>query len=398
MTEFVQLASWAFQSYDSARKQEGSMTRAQVLILATFLSVMPLVYGQVEKIAIPAGTPEDKDLNLITSEPDAQKKIAMYEDFLQKYASNPVAVAYANWQLSQSYQGAGDLQKATEYGDKAVAGAPHNLDILESQVTLALQAKDNVRAFKYAEQGGEAYDSIDKQPKPVDASDEQFASLVATEKDTNQSSYEFFEGSAFNAIVAEADANTRMDYIEKFTTTFPNTKMQEQLASYAMLSLSELKDNQRLIAYAEKALAANPNNVPALLLLANAYVDGPQPGKAVPYAQRAIAAAKADDPAADRSRKVLAGVAHKILGVAYAKQEKTAASIAELKSATTLLRGQDEQQYAVAAYFLGWDYAKLNRLSDARAALTDAAAISGPVQQPSKDLLVKVNSARASGH
>jgi hypothetical protein len=91
-------------------------------------------------------------------------------------------------------------------------------------------------------------------------------------------------------------------------------------------------------------------------------------------------------------------VAHKILGVAYAKQEKTAASIAELKSATTLLRGQDEQQYAVAAYFLGWDYAKLNRLSDARAALTDAAAISGPVQQPSKDLLVKVNSARASGH
>ena len=374
------------------------MTRARGWIFALFLLVVPLLYSQVEKITIPAGTPEDKDLNLITSEPDAQKKVAMYEDFLQKYSSNPVAVAYANWQLSQAYQGAGDLQKATEYGDKAAAGSPHNLDILGSQVTLALQAKDNARAFKYAQQGGDAFDSIDKQPKPADVTDEQFATMVASEKETNQSAYEFFEGAAFNAIVGEPDAKIRMDYIEKFTGTFPNTKMQEQVASYAMLSLSELKDNRRLIAYAEKALAANPNNVPALLLLANAYVDGPEPGKALPYAQRAIAAAKADDPAADRSRKVSAGVAHKTLGVVYAKQGKTAASIAELKSATALLKGQDEQQYAVAAYFLGWDYAKLNRLTEARAILTDAVAISGPVQQPSRDLLLKVNSARASGH
>ena len=375
------------------------MTRAQALIFARllFFFMLPLGYGQVDKIVIPAGTPEDKDLNVITSEPDAPKKIAMYQDFLQKYASNPVAVAYANWQLSQAYQGAGDLQKATEYGDKAVAGSPHNLDIVESQVTLAIQTKDNARAFKYAEQGGEVFDSIDKQPKPADVTDEQFATMVATEKETNQSSYEFFEGAAFNAIAAEPDAKTRMDYIEKFTGAFPNTKLQEQVASYAMLSLSELKDNHRLVAYAEKALAANANNVPALLLLANAYVDG-EPGKAVPYAQRAIAAAKADDPAADRSRKVSAGVAHKILGIAYAKQEKTAASVAELKSATALLKGQDEQQYAVAAYFLGWDYAKLNRLTEARVALTDAAAISSPVQQPSKDLLLKVNTARASGH
>jgi hypothetical protein len=372
--------------------------RASVFALLLFFLMLPLGYSQVDKIVIPAGTPEDNDLNLITSEPDAQKKVAMYEDFLQKYSSNPVAVAYANWQLSQSYQGGGDLQKATEYGDKAVAGSPHNLDILESQVTLAMQTKDNARAFKYAEQGGEAFDSIDKQPKPADVTDEEFASTVASEKNTNQSSYEFFESAAFNAIVSEPEAKARMDYIEKFTSTFPNTKLQEQVASYAMLSLSELKDNHRLMAYGEKALAANPNNVPALLLLANAYVDSSEPGKAAHYAQRAIVAAKADDPAADRSRKVSAGVAHKILGVAYAKQEKTAASIAELKSATALLRGQDEQQYAVAAYFLGWDYAKLNRLTEARAALMDAAAISGPVQQPAKDLLVKVNSARASGH
>ena len=356
--------------------------------------------AQVDSIVIPAGTPEDNDLNAIANQQDAQKKISMYQDFLQKYASNQPAVAYANWQLSQQYQSTGDLQKAVECGDKAVAASPHNLDILTSQVTIAQQLKDNARIFRYAIQGGEAFNSIEKQPKPADVSDEQFASTVASQKDANKNAYEFFEGAAFNGIAGENDAKTRMDYIEKFTFSFPKSKMDEQVTSYAMLSLSQLQDKTRLVTYADKALAANPNNLPALLLLANNYVDSSEPGsltKAVGYAQKAIVAAKADDPAAEKSAKISAGVAHSVMGRAYAKQSKTLPSISELKSATALLKGNDEQQYAVSAYYLGWDYAKVNKLTEARAILNEAAGIPGPVQQPVKDLLTKVNTARAAG-
>jgi tetratricopeptide (TPR) repeat protein len=167
-----------------------------------------------------------------------------------------------------------------------------------------------------------------------------------------------------------------------------------------MLSLSELRDSHRLVTYAEKALAANPNNLPALLLLAGSYLDSAEAGslvKCITYSQRAIVAAKAEDPSADRTRKVSAGVAHSTLGRAYAKQEKTAQAIAELKSATALLKNQDDQQYAIAGYALGWNYAKINRLSEARAILTDVAATPGPAQQVAKDLLTKVNTARAAG-
>ena len=377
--------------------------RGWILTVFTMLTVIlltALVHSQVETIVIPAGTPEDNDLNTIANEQDAQKKVTMYQDFVQKYASNQAAVAYANWQLSQYYQSTGDLQKALECGEKAVAGSPHNLDILTSQVTIAQQLKDNARMFKYSIQGGEIFNSIEKQPKPADMSDEQFASMVASQKDASKNSYEFFEVTAFNAIVAETDAKSRMDYIDKFTTTFPKSKMDEQVTSYAMLSLSELKDNHQLVDYAEKALAANPNNLPALLLLANTYVDSSEPGalaKAISYAQKAVVAAKADDPAAEKSKKISAGVGHSVMGRAYAKQQKTLPSINELKSATTLLKGNDEQQYAVAAYYLGWDYAKVNKLTEARAILNDVAAIPGPVQQPAKDLLTKVNTARAAG-
>jgi len=373
-------------------------THCWVVLMVVVLSVFG--HAQLDRIVIPAGTPEDQALTAISNEPDTQKKLAMYQDFLQKFSANPAAVAYGNWQLSQAYQTAGDFQKALEYGDKALAGSPRNLDILVSQASIAQQLKDNAKIFDYSTRGGELYNSIAKQTKPDGMSDQEFTQRVDDEKTGGKSSYEFLEAAAFNAIAAEADAQKRIAYIERFTPAFPKSRFEEQIASYAMMSLSELKDTPRLIAYAEKTLASDPNNLPALLLLAGTYADDPKPGslpKAVTYAQKAIEAAKADAPDADRSRKVSAGMAHGTLGYAYMKQDKTAAAIPELKSASALLKGQDDQQYAIAMYRLGFAYAKLNKVSEARDVLQEAVKISGPVQQPAQDLLAKVNAARAKG-
>jgi lipopolysaccharide biosynthesis regulator YciM len=79
------------------------------------------------------------------------------------------------------------------------------------------------------------------------------------------------------------------------------------------------------------------------------------------------------------------------------KQDKTAAAIPELKSAVVLLKGQDDQQYSIALYRLGFAYAKLSKVNEAREVLTEAVKISGPVQAMSQDLLAKVNAARAKG-
>jgi tetratricopeptide (TPR) repeat protein len=371
------------------------------VLLVTFLLVIgPLSLAQIENIVIPAGTPEDQALQAITKEPDDQKKLAMYEDFLKQFSSNPAAVAYGNWQISQAYQGTGDLQKALDYGDKALASAPHSLDILVSQTSIAQQLKNNSKLFDYAARGGEIYNSIGKAAKPEGVSAEDFASQTQSQKDGAKSSYEFLEAAAFNVIVDETNAKARMNDIDRFTPAFPNSRFDEPIASYAMMSLSELKDTSRVVAYGEKALAANPNNLPALLLLAGTYVDDPKPGsvaKAVAFAQRAVAAAKADAPDADRSRKLSGGVALSTLGYAYMKQEKTAAAIPELKSASALLKGVDDQQYAVALYRLGYAYAKLSHNTEAREALLEAAKIPGPVQPLSQELLAKVNAARAKG-
>jgi tetratricopeptide (TPR) repeat protein len=376
------------------------MNYRQWLVLLLVL-VPVFLQAQVEKIVIAAGTPEDHELQAISNEPDAQKKLTMYQDFVQKFASNPQAVAYGNWQLSQAYQNTGDFPKALDYGDKALAGAPRDLDILISQAGIAQQMKNNAKVLDYSVRGGQVCSSINKETKPEGMSDQDFASYVADEKTSSKTSCDFLEAAGFNAISNETDAKTRMSDIERYAAAFPNSQYEEQITQYAMVSLSELKDMPRLIAFGEKTLAANPKSLTALLLLSGAYADDPQPGslaKAVTYAQRAIDVAKADAPDADRTRKLSGGMAHSTLGYAYMKQNKTAAAVPELQAAVALLKGQDDQQYAIALYRLGYAYAKLpNHSTEARAALNEAVKIPGPVQPLAQSLLAQVNAARAKG-
>jgi tetratricopeptide (TPR) repeat protein len=309
-------------------------------------------------------------------------------------------VAYGNWQLAQAYQATGDLQKSLDYGDKALAASPHNLQILVSQATVALQAKNNAKLMDCAAAGGAVCLSIPKQTKPESMSAEEFTNKLNEEKTEAQGSCDFLESSGLNAIAGESDPNARLADIERFNAAFPDSKSQESVSNFALDALSQLKDNARLVAYAEKTLSANPNSLPALLLLANFYSQDSKTGsaaKAISYSQKAIEVAKPDAPDADKTRKLSAGAAHSTIGWAYLKQEKTAAAITELKIASALLKGQDDQQYARAMYGLGFAYAKLNKLTEAREVLTEVAKMPGPLQTMSQDLLAKVNTARAKG-
>jgi tetratricopeptide (TPR) repeat protein len=378
------------------RRCSGSLLGVIFLSLAFSLPAQ----AQIDHLTFAAGTDEDKALEAITAEQDAPKKLAMYQEFVQRFSSNPAAVAYGNWQIAQSYQATGDVQKALDYGDKALAGAPHNLDILVLQASLAQQAKNTTKLMDYAAKGGEVCHSIAKQPKPAGMSDSDFAQQVKDDTTAAQGSCDFLETSGFNAIQSESDPKLRMTEIEQFTAAFPDSKYQDPVSTYALDALSQSKDSARLLEYADKTLAANPNSLPALLLLANVYGEDTKPGsaaKAITYAQKAIAVAKADAPDADKSRKLAAGAAHSTIGWAYLKQEKTASAIPELKAATIPLKGQDDQQYARALYGLGFAYAKLGKLTEAREVLTEAVRVPGPLQSMSQDLLAKVNVARAKG-
>jgi len=367
------------------------MRRLRQWIFSGLLLVCLAGWSQNVKIAIPAGSPEDKELAAIAAEGDAQKRVALYEDFIKKYADNKPALAYGEWQLSIQYQSAGDAAKALECGDKALELYPNNLDIIVSQTGVAQAMKDNSKIVDYAARGAAAFQSISSQPKPADMSDADWATHIAQEQNAARSSYEFLETAGYNAIASEQDPAKRMSDIEKFTTAFPKSQFELQVSQLALYSLQQLNQPQRIVAYGEKTLASNPNSVPTLLMLANAYSEDPkQVAKAVSYCNKVISLT--GGAGADKTQKLSAGVAHSTLGYAYLKQDKLAAGVTELKTAVSMLQ-EDPQAQQAALFRLGYAYAKRNDKAEAVAVLQKAAAIDGPYQGPAKEMLKKVSAA-----
>ncbi len=369
------------------------MRFARQLLWCGWLLISLMGWSQDVKIGIPAGSPEDKELATITAESDAQKRINLYQEFLKTYADNKPAVGYADWQLSQQYLSAGDTAKALDYGNQALALYPNNLDIIVSLVGVAQAMKDSGKVLDYADKGATVFHSISTQAKPADVSDADWATRVTEEQNTARANYEFLETAAYNAIAAEQDPGKRMSYIEKFTPAFPKSQFEQPVSQLALYSLQQLNQPQRLEAYGEKALAANPDSVPTLLMLANAYAEDPkQAAKAIVYANKVIALEGPDAATADKSKKLSVGVAHSTLGYAYLKQDKLAAAVPELKTAVGMLQ-EDPQAQQAALFRLGFAYAKQNRKGDALAVLQKAAAMDGPYQALAREMLAKVSAA-----
>jgi hypothetical protein len=364
-----------------------------IWLVAAIVALSAFGWAQSTPIVIPAGTPEDKDLAAISANGDNSQKIGAYQEFMSKYADNKAAVAYAEWQLSQLNLAAGDTAKAMDLGSKALAAYPSNLDIILSQATVAQAMKDNGKVVDYAVQGAGVYNSIAKQAKPADVSDSEWPARIASEQASAQNAYDFLETSAYNAIASEQDPAKRMTEIEKFTPAFPKSKFEGQISQLALYTLRQLNQPQRLIAYGEKSLAANPDSLPTLIMLADAYATDPKDAaKSANYANKVLSIVGANPEGGDKEKRSYAGLAHIMLGRAELNQEKLVPAVTDLKSAVSLLQDDpgDQQQ---ALYYRGYAYAKQNHRAAALAVLQKAAGIEGPYQGPSKDMMAKISAA-----
>src|SRR5262249_25553737 len=144
--------------------------------------------------------------------------------------------------------------------------------------------------------------------------------------------------------------------------------------------------------FSQKALAANPNSVSTLVVLSEAYGASADPtsgARAESYARKALEVASTQKPTEENRLALFTGLHPSALGYAWLKQDKNLRAIAELKTATVQLKGQHDA-YPAALSRLGFAYAKTGKLAEAKATLTELAAIDSPFRQPARDLLAKV--------
>ena len=329
------------------------------------------------RIVIPAGTPEDQELQAVANQSDAKQKIAMLEDFANKYATNKPAAAYSNWQLAQQYAASGDQAKALASGDKALAAMPDVIDIIVSQADIAQQMKADDKVVDYATRGAAVYHAIPADTETPEA--------MANYKQQ----YEYLETIGYNAIAAEQNAKKRMQEIERYVPAFPNGRFTQNVTTLAIVSYQEMKDMAGLSAFADKVLEKNGSDMRLLTALSSAFVND-NPAKAGSFARKAI---ELQSKSTDEQAKSLAGVAHSVLGQALVRENKFAAGVAELKTATSILKDSPQDE-AAAYYFLGFAYAKLERGGDAVTALQQAAKYDTPYKAPAEEMIGKIQAAR----
>lgn len=376
------------------------MKAIRFFVLASLLCIFTIATAaQIVQFSFPAGSPEDQASDAIAKETDAQKKIALLNDFMQKFSSNPTAVAYAGWQLAEAYQQGGDLKAARAAGEKALDAAPGAIDIAVALTNIAQKTKDNAGVVTYAARGAAAYDSIAKQPKPDDVTDSAFAAKIKNEQEAVKPTYESLQGAAYNAIMSEEEPAARMKLVKAFTAAFLKSTYEVQVAQYAIISLLQTSNFAELSSYGEQAVKENPDNAGILVLLARGYSeDQKSPAhleKAAAYGKHAVELALADASLTAEQKNALIGTAKSVIGWSLLRQDKAAAAIPELKDAAPLLKS-NAVDYSSALYGLAFAYAKLNRIAEAKAVLTEAVNVAGPYQQPARDLLQKVNAAKAA--
>src|SRR5262249_42597234 len=184
--------------------------------------------------------------------------------------------------------------------------------------------------------GGAAFNGIGKdEAKPEGADAEAMKAHIQGMQEPYRQSYEYLETVGLNTVVAEENAKTRMGYIERYIAAFPNGRFQDQAMQLAIYTLSQTNDSARLLSFGEKALAANPNSVGMLTVIANAFAEVADQSfapRAETYARKALDLCKGQTPTEENKLALYSGMAHSALGYALLRQEKNVPAIAELKT------------------------------------------------------------------
>lgn len=164
------------------------------------------------------------------------------------------------------------------------------------------------------------------------------------------------DSSVLQQILQSNDPAVRMQLVDKFLATFPESRYRAYALAAGAESARMRNDFDKAIEYGEKALAMDPNYTVALILVADSLSEGSQPSqpdyqerlqKAENYSKHALELLPAFFASWQRSPDVpaeqyelqedsIAAQVHATLGYVYYRRNELPAAETELKLATDL--------------------------------------------------------------
>jgi len=349
-----------------------------------------------KRVLIAANSPEDKALSAISAESDPQKKVAMFEDFIQKFAGSD-AVVVALEMLQADYLKAQDYPKVWETGERALALDPLDFNVITSMVRAAEQMNDAQTIFAFGERAGAMVKTFKSSPPPTGISPEEWASRRQSDLNGIADDYNYVAYTFYSRAASEPNLAQRIALLESFAAAFPDSAYTGYAYETAAATAQQVNDPAKLVELAQKALALNPHSISMLLLTADSWSEsGEKLDQAEKNAREVLVLlpkaqkpANVPDEAWSNQISVQEGLAHSILGQLLIRQQKMSDAIAELKLGTPLLK-REPVSYARNQYRLGFALGKLRRLAEARTVLNEVAALDTPYKSLILDLLQQV--------
>ncbi|HKT11006.1 MAG TPA: hypothetical protein VJW77_04195 [Terriglobia bacterium] len=382
-----------------------------VLLAGLMVWSWPLAAQQEHSCAnysIIVGSPEDQLMLAVNGTDDPNAKVAALEKFAQEH-QNSNYLHCAEQLLTKSYVKLKQNDQAIAAGEKAVAAGyldvPFLEDIIQAYLASGKNSSDALTLIMKAPAQIKAETVVARTPTESDAQYEA-ATKSALERAGNDTDYMVY--AFFGLLSRVTDPGEQIKALDQFTQAYPEAAQKQagQLNYRYAVAYTQSNQIEKADEHAEKAIAAEPNNVQALNLVAYDYAlrRRVNQAKAAEYATKALALVTQmkkpegfSDVAFASQQNTQEGMAHLTIGFLDLQKtgaaHHTAGAIRQLKQAAELLSAIPELQ-GEAYYFLGYsyeaDYPPQHRL--AMAALENAIKIQNSMQGQARELLAKIRS------
>lgn len=380
-----------------------------ILLVVVALWAWPVLAQQGRRCSnysIVVGSPEDKLMLAVNGTDDPNAKIAALDAFLKEHPNSSYAPC-ADELLTRSYVKLKQYDQAMAAGKKALAANCLDITFVEDLLQ-AYMATGNATS--------EPFDLILKVAKPIE--DEKIVAMPAgatadqiaqakkraaaqAKSDTDYMVYAFL-----NLSRRIASPQERIKALDQFSQAYPDVVKERAGEFNYRYSVAYAQSNkpEKSEEYAEKAIAADPNNIDALNMAAYSYAFR-VPAKrttAAAYARKVvklIPTLKKPQGLPEEQFKTRqnnqAGMAHLTLGyldlVKYTNSHRVEGAVREFEEAAGLLTADPELQ-GQAYYLLGFSYESLYPPDHrkALAALERAVRLRSSMQARARELLAKV--------
>jgi tetratricopeptide (TPR) repeat protein len=328
---------------------------------------------------IDAEKPAGQLLQQIGQEADEGKKLALLEQFAEKFPGEKATPAVYE-QMQAIYVKTNQSDKVITNSEKLLAIEPL-YDVAAHQGLKAAEAKkdpDLIR--KWAGILSQTTQKVISSPQPKSADDvKEWKDRVdwATQAKT------YADYSLFAASLQATDPKKKIELIQTLETQNPKSEYLAQTTMPLFFAYRQTGANDKALALAEKVLATDQSNEDMLLMVTDSYLQNKkEPDKVHAYSTKIVEIMNAkpapqgiSDADWQARKKSVTGIAYYMNGKLYFTENKFAETDKQLRPALPLI--QDQVKAEVLFYLAMANY-KLNKPQDAADFNKQCAAIKSP--------------------